>query len=131
LGWFIRFALRAVMPPAGRFKGVGDTALKPYLAQLRRDAPPLFRIGIVATSFVFIWSPLVTIFLPLPAFFLPKALLEKHAQRAAKHPFYLLRQSTFMVKMVAGLCWAQDADVRREFGLPALPPDPTTWREGQ
>jgi hypothetical protein len=119
------------MPPSGRFKGVGDTGLKPFLREIRRESTFLFRIGIVATAFVFIWSPLITIFLPLPAFLLPRSLLEKHAQRAASHPIYLVRQSTFMVKMVAGLCWAKDADVRREMGLEPLLPDPGTWRKGE
>ena len=131
LGWFIRFALRAVMPPTGKLKGVGATGLKPFLKEVRRDSPFIFRIGIVATSFVFIWSPILTIFLPLPAFVLPKSLLEKHAQRAASHPFYLVRQSTFMVKMIAGLCWAKDPDNRRELGLDPLPPDPRIWKEGE
>ena len=131
MGWFIRFALRTVMPASGRLKGVEETGLKAYLRQLRRDAPWIIRVGLIATSFVFIWSPIITVFVPLPAFLLPKKLLEKHAQKAASHPIYVLRQSTFMVKMIAGLCWAQDEDNRRELGLEPLPPDPLTWRVGE
>lgn len=131
MGWFIRFACRAIMPGGGRFKGVEATDLTAFLADIRADGPPLFRVGLVVTSLVFIGSPVLTIFVPLPAFLLPKRLLELHAQRAVSHRFYWLRQSTLMVKMVAGLCWSMDTEVRKELGLAALPPDPRTWRQGE
>ena len=40
-------------------------------------------------------------------------------------------QATFMLKMVAALCWAADPEVRAKVGLEPLEPDPGTWREGE
>ena len=119
------------MPRSDKLPGVADTDLKPYIKQVRREASFIFRLGIVVSAWFFVVSPLLTIFVPLPLFFLPERLRERHAQKAASHPLYLVRQSCFMVKMVAGLRWAADPEVRRRLGLQPLPPDPGTWREGE
>ncbi len=126
--WFVRFALSAIMPSSGDLKGVSETALDPFLDRLDRDAPPLFRFGVVLASLFFCLSPIITIWIPLPAFMLSKAQLRRHTEKGAGHPIYLIRQTIFLIKMVAGLCWSEDADVRATLGLPALDPDPGTWR---
>ena len=111
--------------------GVADTDLKPYIKQVRRESSFVFRLGLVASAWFFVTCPLLTIFVPLPVFLLPRSLREKHAQKAARHSLYLVRQSCFMVKMVAGLRWASDPEVRRRMGLEPLKPDPGTWKEGE
>jgi hypothetical protein len=126
--WFVRFALSAIMPTSGDLKGVSETALDPFLDRLAQDAPPLFRFGVVLASLFFCFSPIITIWIPLPAFALSKAQLRRHTEKASGHPVYLIRQITFLVKMVAGLCWSEDADVRARLGLEPLEPDPGTWR---
>ena len=130
LGWFTRFALSAMMPRTDTIKGVADTNLGPFLKKFRKEAPFLLRLALGASSFVFVISPLFTLFLPLPAFFLSAKLKDRHAQKLAYHGNYLLRQSAFMLKMIAALSWASDDEVRTQLGLPLLPPDPGTWRQG-
>ncbi len=85
-------------------------------------------IGVLAGGVVFAISPLFTIGVPLPAFLLPERMLERHAQKVTVFPIYLLRQSIFLVKLAAGLCWGADPAVRRQLALPPYPEDPGTWQ---
>jgi len=119
------------MPRTDEVKGVGDTGLKPFLKRLRREGTFMFKLGLRASSWVFVMAPLFTVFLPVPAFCLSARLREKHTQKMARHGNYILRQATFMLKMVAALCWAADPEVRAKVGLEPLEPDPGTWREGE
>jgi hypothetical protein len=74
-------------------------------------------------------TPLVTVGVPLPAFFLPHKVLELHAERLVMHPVYLLRQAVFLVRLSAGMCWGADTGVRACFALAPYSPDPGTFRE--
>jgi hypothetical protein len=130
MGWVVRYALRMMMPSGGELPGVEDTHMVTYLRQLRREAPFTVRLGLVLGSWLFVFGPILTIFVPLPAFLLSRNLREKHAQRAAVHRFYLFRQAVLLVKMFAGLCWGRDPNVRARFEMAPLDPDPGTWREG-
>ncbi len=131
MGWITRFALRAMIPRTEGVKGVGDTGLKPFLKRLNREGTFMFKLGLRASTWVFILTPLFTVFIPAPAFLLSARLRDKHARKLAAHSVYLLRQSAFMLKMVAALCWAADSEVRARVGLTPLTPDPGTWREGE
>ena len=130
MGWVVRYAMRMMMPAEGSLPGVQDTQLVPFLRELRRDAPFTIRLGLILGSWLFVFGPLFTIFVPLPAFLLPRKWREKHAQRATAHPVYLFRQAVLLVKMFAGLCWGRDPAVRARFDMAPLDPDPGTWREG-
>ena len=77
---------------------------------------------------VFAVTPLFTVFLPLPAFCLPKKLLALHADRILSTRIYVLRQAVFLVRLSAGMCWGSDATVRAHFALSAYGPDPGTFR---
>ncbi|MBR59294.1 MAG: hypothetical protein CMH54_14920 [Myxococcales bacterium] len=126
--WFIQYALRTILPSGAGIKGVEETNLAAFLRQYRREAPPLMRLGLWLTTWIYLWSPILTIYVPLPLFFLPRSLREKHAFRAATHRWYLMRQSMLMLKMVAGLCWGQDQEVRSGLGVPLLEGDPGTFQ---
>jgi hypothetical protein len=128
--WFSRKALSALMPPCGDLVGVADTGLDAFLRQYKREAPMLLRVGLAASTFLFHAAPITTVFVPLPAFWLPEKLLAKHATKMAMHPLYPIRMSTFTLKMVGGLCWGADPKVREALGLAALGPDPGPWVEG-
>jgi hypothetical protein len=119
-----------MMPSGGSLPGVVDTHMVTFLRQLRREAPFTVRLGLILGSWFFVFGPILTIFVPLPAFLLSKRLREKHAQRATVHRFYLFRQAVLLVKMFAGLCWGRDPNVRAGFEMAPLDPDPGTWREG-
>jgi hypothetical protein len=124
----IRFTMCALFPRTARLPGISDTHLDEFLVRFRRETNLTMWTGISLGSLLFVVSPLLTVGIPLPAFWLPKAALERHARKMASTSIYLVRQLVFLVKMMAGFCWAADPQVRRAFNLPALPPDPGTLR---
>ncbi|MEC9073419.1 MAG: hypothetical protein VX938_13595 [Myxococcota bacterium] len=128
MNWFILFSIRTLMPSGGALKGIEETDYRGFLSNFRREAPLLMRIGFNASVLLFVFGPLITVYLPLPAFLLPGKLLERHTQRMCDHPIYVVRMSTYLVKMVAGICWGMDPEVRAALKTPPLEPDPGTWR---
>ena len=117
------------MPTVPGLKGVGESNLASFLRLFLRESPLLIRVGLYASAVAFVLSPILTIYLPLPSFLLSKKMREIHAQRASAHSLYMLRQSMFFLKMVAGMCWGQDSGVREKMGLEALEGDPGSFRE--
>ncbi len=126
--WFIRYAVYAVFPSGGKLKGAAETDFKPFLARFLSEANFTMKLGIWVAAFLFTVLPLFTVFLPLPAFLLPKRLLDKHANALMTSRFYLMRSLSFTLKMVGGVCWGMDPDVRRALNVAPLGPDPGTWK---
>ena len=125
--WLVRSAIVALFPRTD-LPGAADCGLDAFLVKYRRESTLLLWLGAIAGALVFHLTPVLTVYVPLPAFLLPRALLEKHAQRITTTRFYLLRQAVFLVKLVGGLCWGAHPEVRRRFMLQPLKPDPGTWR---
>ncbi len=125
--WLVRAAIVALYPRT-ELPGAADCHLDDFLKRFNREAPPLIRLGVLLGALAFHLTPLFTVFVPLPAFLLPAGLLDTHAARISSTRFYLLRQTIFLLKMAAGLCWGADPAVRARFALPPLPADPGTWR---
>lgn len=128
--WFVRFACKALFPATDGLEGLEDAHLDRFLRRFLKESNSLMILGLWASSFVFIWSPLLTIFVPLPAFLLPRTLLDKHAYKMAAHPVYPLRSLGMTLKMTAGMAWAAQPGVRKALGRPPLPDDPATFKEG-
>ena len=126
--WLIKFAMCTMMPRTDALPGIADTDLDAFLRKMKDESEPLYWTGLVLGAVVFALTPLITIAVPLPAFLLPKGLLEKHAERILTHPIYLLRQSALLVRLSAGMCWGADEAVRARFNLPPYGPDPGTFR---
>jgi hypothetical protein len=126
--WLIAFAMRTIMPRTDVLPGIADTDLDPFLRRMRVESEPLYWTGLVVGAVVFALTPLVTVAVPLPAFWLPRKLLDRHADRLLSHPIYVLRQAVFLVRLSAGMCWGADAAVRARFALAAYDPDPGTFR---
>ncbi len=126
--WLIKFAMCTLMPRTDALPGIGDTELDAFLRRMRADAEPLYWLGLVVGAVVFAISPLVTVGVPLPAFWLPRRLRERHADRLLSHPVYVLRQAVFLVRLSAGLCWGADPVVRSRLALAPYAPDPGTFR---
>ncbi len=124
----IRHAMSALFPRSRDWPGIVDTGVDEFLVRFMRDAPISLRVGVRLGAFVFMFFPLITIGIPLPSFLLPAKTLDRYAAKISSHPIYLVRQAVFLVKMVAGLCWAAHPTMRKNFALPAYPPDPGTWR---
>ena len=127
--WLIKFAMCTLMPRTSALAGLADTDLDGFLRRLRREAEPRFWLGVLVGAVVFTITPLVTVGVPLPAFWLPRSVLDRHATRILSHPIYLLRQSVFLLRLSAGMCWGADTAVRATFALPAYGPDPGTFRQ--
>lgn len=126
--WLIRSAMCAFFPRAEGLPGVADVGIDAFLERFREETSRLMWVGLVLGAVVFAITPLFTIGVPLPSFLLPKRALDRHANKIASHPVYVLRQAVFLVKMVGGLCWGSHPDVRRIMELPPYPPDPGTFR---
>jgi hypothetical protein len=126
--WLMRFTMCSLFPRTRTLPGVSDTNVAEFLARFRKESTLAIWAGICLGTLLFIFSPLFTVGIPLPAFLLPAAKLDRHARKLAASRFYLVRQLIFLVKMIAGFCWGADPVVRRAFNLPALPPDPGTLR---
>ncbi len=126
--WLIKVAMRAMMPRTAALPGIEDTDLDGFLRRMKRDADFLYWLGLVAGGVVFAISPILTVFVPLPAFLLPRGLLAKHAERVVSHPIYVVRQAAFLVRLSAGMCWGADPKVRARFALAPYAGDPGTFR---
>ena len=118
----------ALYPRTATVPGLEDTNIDAFLAQFRRETTVMFWLGIVLSAWLFQWTPIFTVFVPLPAFLLPRGLRDKHAHKIASSELYLVRQMMLVLKMPAGLCWGADPAVRKLFSLAPYAPDPTTWK---
>jgi hypothetical protein len=127
--WLIKFAMCTMMPRTATLPGIADTDLDGFLRRLRRDTNFLYWLGLILGAVVFTVSPIITVFVPLPAFFLPKNLLARHSERLLSHPVYVVRQAAFLIRLSGGLCWGADEKVRACFALPPYPADPGTFRQ--
>jgi hypothetical protein len=129
MGWLTLKALDAVIPGNEKVPGIAASTRGPIVvAELRRDAP--FEMRMVLNLAVLIWlvSPLFTVFVPLPAVWLPARLRHAHTDRLTSTSFYLVRQISLVLKQVAGMAWGQDPEVRAAYGMKPYPEDPGTWR---
>jgi hypothetical protein len=127
--WLVRSAMCALFPRSASMPGIADTGIDAFLRQYRRECTRLLWSGLVLGAVVFTLAPVITIGVPLPSFLLPRRALDRYARKVTAHPLYLVRQTVFLVKMVAGLCWGSHPDVRKRYALPAYAPDPGTWRD--
>lgn len=127
LRWLIRHALVAVFPSTERLPGLDRLNTEAAFVEVMAG-PPLLRLGLVGATLVFVLTPLWTVYWPLPSFWLPAAVRERHANALADSRLYLLRQSMLMLKTIGGLLWGGHPQVRAALGLPAYGPDPGSFR---
>ncbi len=127
--WLARSAIGAFYPRTASLPGICDMPVEAYLEQYRRESASILWAGFVLGTLLFHLTPVLTVYLPLPAFALSERLLERHTERLAAHPLYYLRQAVFVVKMVGGLLWGSHPTVRERFGLLPYPDDPGTRRQ--
>src|SRR5690349_16314354 len=103
--WLVRAAIVMLYPRVGDWPGAEDCDLDEFLERFRRETTALMWLGVVLGAIVFQLTPIVTVFVPLPASLLSEGLKNRHAERVATTNVYLLRQAIFLVKLVAGLAW--------------------------
>ncbi|MCA9531662.1 MAG: hypothetical protein KC543_16145 [Myxococcales bacterium] len=126
--WLIRHALCDLYPSTDELPGIEQASLDEFLRRFRRETNRATWAGVVLGAWAYTAAPILTVGMPAPSFLLSRRLRELHAERMGSAPFYVVRQLTFVLKMVAGLCWGADPEVRARMNLPPLPGDPGTWR---
>lgn len=124
----VTWSLCAIFPDSGVIPGLRRARTQRRVANVLSEAPPTFIVGLVGSWLAFVLTPLLTIGWPVPALFLGKEALDRHASAMSSHPLYLLRQAMLMLKTVGGAIWGEDDDVRAALGLQSYGPDPGTWR---
>ena len=128
--WFlVKSALCSLYPRTENLPGVADAGLDDLILRLRRDAPMSMKVALIFGGLFFAFSPILTVWLPVPTFFLTSRLRDKHANKIASHPNYIIRQLIMLLKMTASLAWGADPQVRAKMVLEPYPPDPGTWRQ--
>lgn len=124
----VRFALCAFYPRVDDVPGLEELGVDEKIEGLRRDATPLFWLGIVGASLLFQLLPILTLKRPWLAVWLDEDELDRHANGLATYPVYLIRQTAVLLKLVASMFWAQSPEIRALMALPPYPPDPGTRR---
>jgi hypothetical protein len=119
-------AIVTTFPGSDRLPAV---QMRPLVDQMWNESPAIMRLAMVGSAIAFHFTPLLTIYVPLPAFLLPAGLRDRHAHKLATHPIYLLRQSMLMVKTVGGLAWGADPTIRQRLGMKPYAPDPGRYRQ--
>lgn len=117
-----------MMPSGHGVPGLDPVQLDAYLRRFRRETNAATQLGVILAAAVFVVSPAFTIGVPLPSFWLSPILVDRHADKLANSPLYLVKQAIFLLKMYAGFAWGMQDDVREALALPAYPDDPDAWR---
>jgi hypothetical protein len=128
MSFFLRCAIAAILPGSDRLPGAAELGLTTFVTRFLHETNWLMWGVAVGSALAFVCSPILTIYVPLPAFLLPARLLDRHAAAMAEHHIYTIRQAAFLLKMIGGLHWAAHPEVRTRLGLAPYPPDPGTWR---
>lgn len=129
--WIIQHAMCALYPRTEHLPGMEDTDVRGFLRRYREESTSLMWIGLLLGALVFAATPLLTVYLPLPSFVLPRSLLDRHAHAVTGTRVYLIRQAIFLVKLAAGLCWGSDPAVRAKMAMTPYPADPGTWVDAE
>lgn len=124
----LQLAIAAMIPSTDQLPGAAALELRPFVRTYLRETTWLMWVGAVGSALAFAASPVLTIFVPLPAFLLPARLLDQHAAAMCDHRLYPLRQAGMLIKMIGCLFWGARAEVRTPLGLATYSPDPGTWR---
>ncbi len=124
----VRFALTAFYPRVDDLPGLAELGVDEKIARLRRETTLLFWTGIALASVVFQVTPLLTLKRPWLATWLSPEELDQHTHALASHPAYLVRQVTFLLKLVGGMFWGQSPEIRAFLRLAPYPDDPGTRR---
>ncbi len=127
--WLVREAVVRLYPRTEDWPGAEDCDLDAFLARFREETTTLLWLGVLVGAILFHVTPIFTVFVPLPAFWLSPAQADRHASRITGSRVYLVRQAVFLVKLPGGLVWGSHPEVRKRFALPPLGDDPGTFKQ--
>lgn len=126
-----RYVMSVTMPAHDGIPGANDTKIDAFLDEFGANAHPIIRLGFYASVFIFIFSPLFTVKLPVPIFILSKAKRDLHIKRYSESPNMIFSQLWMLQKMIVGLCWGMDESVRAYYNYEPLLGDPGTFQTGE
>ena len=126
--WLLRSAMLPLMPSGHGIPGLEREPLDAYLRRFCSEANAATQLGVLVSALVFVISPMFTIYVPLPSVWLSPRLLDRHADKIANSPLYLVKQANFLLKMYAGFAWGVQQGVRESLALEPYPEDPDAWR---
>lgn len=114
---WLRQLLDATVPDLPERAGLPQVDLMTFWPELGQAAPPLLRIGLRVTTWVFTWLPLV-----LPGFYRPFFALAADQRDAflsqmGDTPVFLLRQLAATLKVIASFALFRDPASRRALGV--------------
>lgn len=124
----MKFAMATMMPRTETMPGIEDCDLDGFLHRMKHDSDALYWLGMIVGAWIFMLTPIVTVYLPLPAALLSEKQLARHTERILASRIYLLRQAVFLLRLSAGMCWGADPVVRSKFALAPYASDPGTFR---
>lgn len=124
------FALNEVMPPHGDMPGITDTSVHDFLKEFKAHAHFIMRLGLLAAVWVYVLSPVFTLGIPLPAFWLSEKKRVEHMKRYSNSKNFVFAQLWMLLKMIAGLCWGKDDKVRAYFGYTPYAPELGEFKKG-
>ena len=124
------FAMNEVMPPHDGMPGVSDIDAEQFLKEFRAHAHPIMKIGFSLSVWIYVFSPLFTIGIPLPAFWLSEKKRLAHLQAYSSSHNFVFSQLWMLQKMITGMCWGMDDKVRTYFGYTPYRPEPGEFRKG-
>ncbi len=121
--------LVVIFPGTDNVPGLDPQRTERFLVTFLGEAPLPMRLAFYGSSLAFLFSTPLTVGRLQPALSLRSKTLDRHANLAAAHSLYLMRQAMLLLKTVGGLCWGADPKVRRALGLRDYPSDPGTWKQ--
>lgn len=110
------FAMNEAMPRHGDMPGVMDTEVDAFLSEFNQHAHPIMRLGFFLAVWIYVLSPVFTLGIPLPAFWLSAEKREAHLKKYSNSHSFVFSQLWMLQKMITGMCWGADAKVRQYFG---------------
>ncbi len=117
-----------MMPGTARLPGARDLDLDGFVRRFLEESSWPLWLATVGSSIAFVLCPILTVYRPLPSFLLSESVRDRHADRMADHPLYLIRQAAVMIKTVMGMHWGAHPRIREAFSMAPYPADPDTWR---
>ena len=124
----VAWTIEVMFPAAAGLPGAVDTDVVAFVRQLKSESSTVYWTGNVLGAMVFMVTPILTVYWPVPAILLPAGVLDRHANRVADHPLYLVRQAMLLVKVTGAMCWASHPSLREKWALPPYGPDVGTFR---
>lgn len=120
--------LSVTFPPGRNMPGLDRNHTYALLRIMRKEAPWKLRLAFYGSVFLFLVTPILTVHRPVPALWLSSHTLDRHACKLAGHSNYWIRQSMVMLKVVGGMMWGGDPEIRRSLGWEPYTPDVETRR---